>query len=213
MARTLKSIPMSLVPFHYHKPSLSECAQSATTSDVMAINNGLTQRKMDHLRILLSVSGVDHFAVHGSNASSRNKPGRYCWPIRSAKLECVFWAVLSYTVTSHEQSLHHLRWTTKRPAATAYTSLPTFEAAHILIQDLSHSFLFYVLLLPFQIVFAPKSTFPFIGSEIYVRVANFSRSLSTLGQPMAPSSAGRASIPPAGTLVTKNASSHCHVPN
>ena len=87
----------------------------------------------------------------------------------------MFWAVLSYTVTSHEQSLH-LRWTTKRPAATAYTSLPTFEAAHILIQDLSHSFLFYVLLLPFQIVFAPKSTFPFIGSEIYVRVASFSRS-------------------------------------
>ena len=101
MARTLKSIPMSLVPFHYHKLSLSECAQSATTSDVMAINNGLTQRKMDLLRILLSVSGVDHFAVHESNASSRNKPGRYCWPIRT-KLEYGFWPVLAYIVTSHE---------------------------------------------------------------------------------------------------------------
>ena len=63
MARTLKSTPKALVPFRYRKPSLSERAQSATTSDVMAINNGLTERKMDLLQILLSVSGVDHFAV------------------------------------------------------------------------------------------------------------------------------------------------------
>ena len=101
MARALKSIPKSLVPFRYRKPSLSERAQSATTSDVMAINNGLTEQKLDLLRILLSVGGVDHIAVHESNASSRNKAGRTCWPIR-AKLEChgVFWPV--YIVTSHE---------------------------------------------------------------------------------------------------------------
>ena len=99
MERALKSIPKSLVPFRYRKPSLSERAQSATTSDVMAINNGLTEQKLDLLRILLSVSGVDHFAVHESNASSRNKAGRTCWPIR-AKLESVFWPI--YIVTSHE---------------------------------------------------------------------------------------------------------------
>ena len=78
-------------------------------------------------------------------------------------------------------------------ATTAYTSLPIFEAAHILIQDLSHWFLFYVLLLPFEMVFAPETTFSSLGSEIYV-----CRSPSNLGQPMAASSAGRASIPPAG---------------
>ena len=186
MARALKSIPKSLVPFRYRKPSLSERAQSATTSDVMAINNGLTEQKLDLLRILLSVGGVDHIAVHESNASSRNKAGRTCWPIR-AKLECVFWPVYKRHMNISASTLDD------KATTTAYTSLPTFEAAHILIQDLSHWFLFYVLLLPFDMVFAPETTFSSLGSEIYK-----CRSPSTLGQPMAASSAGRASIPPAG---------------
>ena len=199
MARALKSIPQSLVPFRYRKPSLSERAQSATTSDVMAINNGLTEQKLDLLRILLSVSGVDHFAVHESNASSRNKAGRTCWPIR-AKLECVFWPV--YIVMSHERLRQ--RWTTKRPPA--YTSLPTFEAAHILIQDLSHWFLFYVLLLPFEMVFAPETTFLPLGQKsTYVGARRLWDSqwqqaqLGVLQSHLL-------------DLVTKTASSHCHVP-
>jgi hypothetical protein len=46
---------------------------SQTTSDEMAIDNGLTMRKMDPFRILLSVNVVNHFAVHESNASGRHK--------------------------------------------------------------------------------------------------------------------------------------------
>ena len=69
----------------------------------MAINNGLIQRKMDLRRILLSVSGIHHFAVHELNGSGGNKGSEYfLHDLR--QLEPVFWPVfvLAFRVMSRE---------------------------------------------------------------------------------------------------------------